>query len=84
MSMCDACRERKNVNLPGVVVDLPTLTTKDEDDLTKWGLINDIDFIAASFVRKGSDVVNIRKVSLLSPSLLQLVTVSSILTFHSC
>lgn len=55
-------RERKNVNLPGVIVDLPTLTKKDEEDLTKWGLINDIDFIAASFVRKGSDVVNIRKV----------------------
>ena len=45
-------------------MDLPTLTNKDEDDLTKWGLINDIDFIAASFVRKGSDVVNIRKVSM--------------------
>ena len=58
-----ACRERKNVNLPGVIVDLPTLTKKDEEDLTKWGLINDIDFIAASFVRKGSDVTNIRKVS---------------------
>ena len=57
------CRERKNVNLPGVIVDLPTLTKKDEEDLTKWGLINDIDFIAASFVRKGSDVTNIRKVS---------------------
>lgn len=56
------CRERKNVNLPGVVVDLPTLTKKDEEDLVQWGLPNDIDFIAASFVRKGSDVTNIRKV----------------------
>ena len=55
-------RERKNVNLPGVIVDLPTLTSKDEEDLVKWGLPNDIDFIAASFVRKGSDVTNIRKV----------------------
>ncbi|KAK9835247.1 hypothetical protein WJX81_008602 [Elliptochloris bilobata] len=54
--------ERKNVNLPGVVVDLPTLTSKDEDDLVKWGLPNDIDFIAASFVRKGSDLDYIRKV----------------------
>lgn len=57
------CRERKNVNLPGVVVDLPTLTKKDEEDLVQWGLPNDIDFIAASFVRKGSDITNIRKVS---------------------
>lgn len=55
-------RERKNVNLPGVVVDLPTLTAKDEDDLVHWGLPNDIDFIAASFVRKGSDLDYIRKV----------------------
>ena len=55
-------RERKNVNLPGVVVDLPTLTKKDEDDLVNWGVPNDIDFIAASFVRKGLDLDNIRKV----------------------
>lgn len=50
------------MNLPGVIVDLPTLTSKDEEDLIQWGLPNDIDFIAASFVRKGSDVTNIRKV----------------------
>ena len=48
------------MNLPGVVVDLPTLTAKDEDDLVNWGLPNDIDFIAASFVRKGSDLDYIR------------------------
>ena len=44
-------------------MDLPTLTKKDEEDLVQWGLPNDIDFIAASFVRKGSDITNIRKVS---------------------
>ncbi|KAG2438780.1 hypothetical protein HXX76_005322 [Chlamydomonas incerta] len=54
--------ERKNVNLPGVVVDLPTLTDKDVDDLINWALPNDIDFIAASFVRKGSDIDIIRQV----------------------
>ena len=57
------CRERKNVNLPGVIVDLPTLTKKDEEDLVNWGIPNDIDFIAASFVRKGQDLDNIRKAS---------------------
>eukprot|EP00850_Spirogloea_muscicola_P002669 SM000010S04307 [mRNA] locus=s10:856051:859056:- [translate_table: standard] len=53
--------ERKNVNLPGVIVDLPTVTEKDENDILEWGVPNKIDFIAASFVRKGSDLVNIRK-----------------------
>ncbi|GFR44064.1 hypothetical protein Agub_g5224, partial [Astrephomene gubernaculifera] len=54
--------ERKNVNLPGVVVDLPTLTDKDVDDILNWAIPNDIDFIAASFVRKGSDLDTIRQV----------------------
>ncbi|KAJ0432589.1 putative pyruvate kinase [Helianthus annuus] len=54
--------ERKNVNLPGVVVDLPTLTEKDKEDILQWGVPNNIDMIALSFVRKGSDLVNVRKV----------------------
>ncbi|KAL4278659.1 hypothetical protein GQ457_03G005070 [Hibiscus cannabinus] len=54
--------ERKNVNLPGVVVDLPTLTEKDIEDILGWGVPNSIDMIALSFVRKGSDLVNVRKV----------------------
>lgn len=66
------------MNLPGVVVDLPTLTKKDEDDLVHWGIPNDIDFIAASFVRKGQDLDNIRRVRgaclglCICPALLQL------------
>ena len=52
--------ERKNVNLPGVVVDLPTITEKDVNDIMNWGVPNRIDFIAASFVRKGSDLKAIR------------------------
>jgi len=54
--------ERKNMNLPGVIVDLPTLTEKDIHDIKNWGIENDVDFIAASFVRKASDVVQIREV----------------------
>ena len=53
--------ERKNMNLPGVVVDLPTLTEKDVDDIVNFGIKNNVDFIAASFVRKGSDVRNLRQ-----------------------
>jgi len=54
--------ERKNMNLPGVVVDLPTLTNKDIDDIKNWGCKHNVDFIAASFVRKASDVHKIREV----------------------
>jgi len=54
--------ERKNMNLPGVVVDLPTLTEKDVDDIVNWGIKHDVDYIAASFVRKASDVLFIRKI----------------------
>ena len=53
--------ERKNVNLPGVIVDLPTLTEKDKEDILAWGVPNKIDMIALSFVRKGSDLVEVRK-----------------------
>jgi len=52
--------EKKNMNLPGAVVDLPTLTEKDESDLTDFGLKQGIDMIAASFVRKQDDVEYIR------------------------
>ena len=48
------------MNLPGAVVDLPTLTEKDEQDLTEFGLAQGIDMIAASFVRKQDDVEYIR------------------------
>lgn len=45
--------ERKNVNLIEVVVDLPTFTEKDKVDILQWGIPNNIDMIALSFVRKG-------------------------------
>ena len=54
--------ERKNMNLPGVVVNLPTLTEKDIQDIVEWGIPNKIDFIAASFVRKASDILKIREI----------------------
>lgn len=53
--------ERKNVNLPGVIVDLPTLTEKDKEDILQWGVPNKINIIALSFVRKGSDLVEVRE-----------------------
>ena len=52
--------ERKNMNLPGVHVDLPTCTEKDVDDIVNFAVKYDLDLIAASFVRKASDVTYIR------------------------
>ena len=54
--------DKKNMNLPGAIVDLPTLTPKDVQDLQQWGLPANVDFIAASFVRKASDIAYIREV----------------------
>merc|ERR1711983_189251 len=44
--------ERKNMNLPGVHVDLPTCTEKDVNDIQNFGCKHGVDFIAASFIRK--------------------------------
>mmetsp|Transcript_33252 Transcript_33252/g.98863 ORF Transcript_33252/g.98863 Transcript_33252/m.98863 type:complete len:541 (-) Transcript_33252:292-1914(-) len=52
--------ERKNMNLPGVEVDLPTFTEKDVNDIVNFGIKQRVEFIAASFVRTGQDVLNLR------------------------
>ena len=49
----------KSINIPDVHILLPSLTDKDREDL-KFAVDNDFDFIAASFVRKASDVEDIR------------------------
>lgn len=54
--------DHKNMNLPGAVVDLPTLTEKDVHDLIDFGVAHNVDFIAASFVRTAEDIDNIRSV----------------------
>lgn len=56
-----AVGNHKGINVPGAEIKLPSLTEQDIDDI-KFGIKNDFDIIAASFVRKASDVVEIRKV----------------------
>lgn len=51
---------RKGVNAPGVSINLPGITEKDADDI-RFGLKNGIQYIAASFVRKAADVLEIRE-----------------------
>lgn len=50
---------RKGVNAPGVSINLPGITEKDADDI-RFGLDHEINYIAASFVRKPEDVLDIR------------------------
>ena len=51
--------ENKQINLPGIHVPLPIMTDQDEADLL-FGIEQDIDFVAASFVSNGDDVRAIR------------------------
>ena len=50
----------KGVNVPHIHLDMPYLSEKDKSDLL-FGIENDVDFIAASFVRTKYDVIDIRK-----------------------
>ncbi len=54
-------KNNKGVNVPNVKINLPAITEKDRGDIL-FGIKNDIDFIAASFVRKASDVMAIREI----------------------
>ena len=51
---------RKGVNAPGVGINLPGITEKDASDI-RFGLDHGINFIAASFVRKPQDILDIRE-----------------------
>ncbi|HXI10541.1 MAG TPA: pyruvate kinase, partial [Thermodesulfobacteriota bacterium] len=53
-------REHKGMNLPGVNVSAPSLSDKDREDLD-FGIDNGVDFIALSFVRKASDIFELRE-----------------------
>lgn len=53
-------KNKKGVNVPNVSVNLPGITDKDAADIS-FGIEQDVDFIAASFVRRASDVLEIRE-----------------------
>jgi pyruvate kinase len=52
-------REHQGINLPGVAVSAPALTDKDRSDLL-FGLAQGVDYVALSFVRRVSDIVEIK------------------------
>jgi len=51
----------KGINLPGVAVNVPALSDKDEADL-RWGLRLGADYIALSFVRDATDIVRVHEI----------------------
>ncbi|MEM1435713.1 MAG: pyruvate kinase [Pseudomonadota bacterium] len=51
---------KKHVNLPGIKVNLPAITAKDREDIL-FGIANDVDFVALSFVRSAGDVQELRE-----------------------
>ena len=51
----------KGINLPGVAVNVPALSLKDEDDL-RWALKLGADMIALSFVRNAKDIVRVHEI----------------------
>jgi pyruvate kinase len=54
-------KNRKGINVPGVVLQLDFISQKDYQDI-KWACDHDVDFIAASFVRRASDIREIRNI----------------------
>ncbi len=52
--------DRKGINVPYVAVDMPYLSEQDKSDLL-FGIENDVDFVAASFVRSKQDIIDLRK-----------------------
>ena len=50
----------KGINLPKTHIEMPYLSDRDKEDLL-FGIENDVDFVAASFVRSKEDVINLRK-----------------------
>lgn len=52
---------RKSINVPGVRINLPSLTEKDRKNIL-WAIDNDLDFIAHSFVRNRQDVLDIQRI----------------------
>ncbi|HEY9497848.1 MAG TPA: pyruvate kinase [Terrimesophilobacter sp.] len=56
-----AVSNNKGINLPGVAVNVPALSDKDEADL-RWGLGLGADLIALSFVRSADDIVRVHEI----------------------
>ena len=64
--VCEVCNNarlgnRKSVNVPGIRINLPSLTDKDKANIL-YAIDNNIDFIAHSFVRNARDIEDIKEI----------------------
>ena len=50
---------KKGINVPYIHLDMPYISKQDEEDI-KFGIENDVDYIAASFVRCKEDIISLR------------------------
>lgn len=53
--------DKKGINVPGINLSMPYVSEKDRQDII-FGIEQDVDFVAASFVREAEDVIQIRKI----------------------
>lgn len=54
-------KNHKGINLPGAELSVSAMSDKDRDDIL-WGVRNDVDYVAVSFVRSRDDVMAVRRV----------------------
>lgn len=54
-------KSKRHVNLPGIRVNLPAITDKDRRDI-EFGISQEVDFIALSFVREAADINQLREI----------------------
>jgi pyruvate kinase len=54
-------KSKRGVNLPGAYLSISSITEKDRKDL-EFGLKNNVDFFALSFVRRPSDITELRTI----------------------
>ncbi|MBI4300106.1 MAG: pyruvate kinase, partial [Chloroflexi bacterium] len=52
--------EHKGINLPGAIINAPSLTEKDREDLA-FGLERGVDYVALSFVRSPEDILELKR-----------------------
>jgi len=65
-------KPNKGINLPYVKVSAPALSEKDRHDV-EWGIANDFDFVALSFVRRAEDIQELREIIKARNSSMQII-----------